>query len=341
MITSTFKNVSHILITGGAGYIGSHMLLALKKLNVNITVLDNLSTGHESNLITGNFIFGDIRDEQCLERLFNKTPFDAVIHFGASTSVPESILNPAHYFENNTVATLNLLKACLRHRTKYLMFSSTAAVYGNSREGMVTEETTPCPLNPYGHSKWLAEQIIQSCAQAHGMHTMILRYFNVAGVDPSYQIGPRSSKTPHLLKAIIDTALGRQKSVAIFGNYFPTPDGTGIRDYIHVNDLIEAHILALKYLINHNKSMVLNCGYGHGFSVNEVIEASRHILKVPIATHITSPRAGDCPKMIANPMLLKKTLGWKPQWDDLATIIKTQWDWELALHKQNQFTMTE
>lgn len=329
-----------LLVTGGAGYIGSHLLLALKNSLYDIIVVDNLSTGHRDNIVAGQLVVGDLRDKTFIEQLFKHYSFDAVLHFSASTSVPESILYPDLYFENNTVATFNLMQACLAHNVKHFIFSSTAAVYGTQKEGVVSEKTPPAPINPYGQSKWLAEQIIQSCAQAHGMHAIILRYFNVAGVDHSNLVGPRTEKAPHLFKAVIDTALGRQSSLAVFGDHYSTPDGTGIRDYIHVNDLILAHIKALEHLFEFKKSMVLNCGYGHGYSVKQVLKASESLFEHPVPFHIAPPRAGDCAQMIAKPDLLKETLQWQPQFDDLAFILKSQRDWELSLQQPSSLKTT-
>ena len=330
-----------LLVTGGAGYIGSHLLLALKDSSYNIIVADNLSTGHRDNVVHGKLVVGDLRDKAFIEQLFSHYTFDAVLHFSASTSVPESILSPDVYFENNTVATFNLMQACIAHKVKHFIFSSTAAVYGTQKSGVVDEDTVPNPINPYGQSKWLAEQIILSCAQAHGLHTIILRYFNVAGVDESYLVGPRSHKAPHLFKALVDTALGRQPSLAIFGDHYATPDGTGIRDYIHVNDLISAHIHALDYLFEHKRSMVLNCGYGHGYSVKQVLEASQSVFGRQVPYHVAPPRAGDCAQMIAKPNRLKQNFNWQPRYNDLALILKSQYDWEMTLQQTSSEKTTE
>ena len=319
-----------LLITGGAGYIGSHMLLAAKDKGYDLTVVDNLSTGHESNLVAGKFILGDLQDNRFVQDLFAKHSFDAVVHFAGLASVPESIQYPERYYLNNTCATFNLVQACLQHKVKHFLFSSSAAVYGHHPSGFVNESSPTHPMNPYGQSKLMAEQIIQDCAKAHGMSTAILRYFNVAGVDAACRVGPFSHKVTPLMKAVVETALRQRPFLEVYGEDYPTPDGTGVRDFIHINDLISAHLLALNYLFNENQSILLNCGYGCGFSVKQVVEATRLALQTPVPIQVAPARQGDCAQMVADPTLLKERLGWRPQFNQLELMIESTYRWEMA-----------
>lgn len=320
-------SVKTLLVTGGAGYIGSHFLLQLQKLPYRAVILDSLVSGHVNNCVYGELVVGDIQDTALIDQLFSGSSFDAVIHFAASTSVPESVQHPERYYLNNTVGTLNLINACIKYKVKNFLFSSTAAVYGLHESGLVTEHDATHPINAYGQSKLMAERMLQECAKAHGINAIVLRYFNVAGVDPSLRVGPHSG-SQHLLKAVVDTALGRQKTLDIYGDTYPTADGTGVRDFIHVNDLIAAHVLALDKLMKTKQSLVLNCGYGHGYSVKEVLSIAEQTLGQKIPTRLLARRKGDCPVMIADPSTLKTTLDWHPQYDNLSLMVESLWNWE-------------
>ncbi len=323
-----------LLVTGGAGYIGSHMLLALKHLPYKVVVVDNLSTGRIENIVHGKFIQGDIRDKVFVEQLFQTFQFDAVIHFAASVSVPESMVAPENYFENNTVATLNLVQACTNHRVKNFLFSSTAAVYGHHATGEVDELSQPAPMNPYGQSKLLAEKILSDCFSAHHANYVIFRYFNVAGVDPSMSVGPSIQKSNHLLKAVVHTAMKQQPYCEIFGDDYPTPDGTGIRDFIHVSDLIEAHILALKAMLTRPLQETYNCSYGTGYSVQQVINQASTLFKHKINVKRSPRRHGDCAKMIAKPDKLIQELNWLPQHNHLHLMLDSLMRWEQKIKKE-------
>lgn len=314
-----------LLVTGGAGYIGSHMLLALRHLPFKVIVVDNLTTGLRSNVVHGTLIEGDLRNRAFVQELFATYDFDAVLHFAASVSVSESIRKPDLYYENNSIATYQLVRACLDHHIKHFLFSSTAAVYGD--QGEVTEASPPNPMNPYGRSKWLAEIMIRDCLGPTHTNYGILRYFNVAGVDPSLTVGPSAHKDANLFKGIIETALGKRPMFQIFGCDYDTPDGTGVRDYIHVNDLIAAHLLLLKHMMIAPTKATYNCSYGCGYSVSEVVKRAQTLFNAfPVI--VAPKRDGDPAKMIASPQRLVQDLGWKPQHDDIDQMLKSQMLWE-------------
>lgn len=317
-----------LLVTGGAGYIGSHMLLALEKSPYRIVIVDNLSTGLKQNLICGEFVQGNLQDKSFVDALFKQYQFDGIIHFAASTSVPESIEKPQLYYQNNTFATFNLIQACLDHQVKHFVFSSTAAVYGLKSNGIVDEASSTNPMNPYGQSKLLAETMLQDCFKAHGLNYVILRYFNVAGVDDSLRVGPSPDKANHLLKAVVHTALGKQKRLEIFGDDYDTPDGTGVRDFIHVNDIIQAHVLALEHMFKHPTQALYNCGYGTGYSVKDVLNAASKLFQQEIPAHISPRRPGDVPKMITCAEQLTKDLHWQPKNQNLDSMLQSLWYWE-------------
>ena len=324
-----------ILVTGGAGYIGSHTIQQLGKAGYNIVIYDNLSTGSSSALLYGKLIEGDLQDFAKLAHVFAQYQFDAVLHFAASISVPESIVKPLNYYANNTANTLNLLKCCQKFAVNRFVFSSTAAVYGEVREYPVTESSPTIPINPYGSSKLMSERIIQDYSQASDLTYVILRYFNVAGADLSGKIGQSGKKSAHLIKVACDAALGRRPSVSIFGTDYPTVDGTGIRDYIHVQDLAKAHLDALTYLQYARESQTLNCGYGKGYSVRQVIDKVKEISQVDFKVIETERRKGDPACVVAAADRIRDVLGWQPQYNCLDTIIQSSLAWEKKLNLLN------
>ncbi|BAU64085.1 UDP-galactose 4-epimerase [Stanieria sp. NIES-3757] len=317
-----------ILVTGGAGYIGSHTVKQLGESGYDIVIYDNLSTGSPSAILFGELIVGDLDDRQLLSQIFRTKNFDAVLHFAASISVPESIVNPLNYYANNTRNTLNLLQCCQEFGVNQFVFSSTAAVYGETKEYLVKESSPTVPVNPYGCSKLMSERIIQDYSKASNFKYVILRYFNVAGADHSGKIGQSSKKAAHLIKVGCDAALGRCNSVSIFGTDYPTPDGTGIRDYIHVEDLAIAHVKALAYLETNDESQILNCGYGQGYSVKEVLTKIKKISGVDFTVIETERRPGDPACVVAAADKIREVLGWQPQYNSLDTIVSTALAWE-------------
>jgi UDP-glucose 4-epimerase len=321
-----------ILVTGGAGYIGSHTIEQLGVLGYSIVVYDNLSTGNVSAITYGKLVQGDLADRQRLAQVFAEHKFDAVLHFAASISVPDSIVKPLAYYSNNTANTLNLLHCCEQFGVNKLIFSSTAAVYGQPTVNPITEDTITVPLNPYGSSKLMSERLIRDYAAASDLKYVILRYFNVAGAQVGGKLGQTGKKASHLLKVACDVALGQRPQVGIFGTDFDTPDGTGIRDYIHVDDLARAHVDALTYLNSDNPSQILNCGYGQGYSVREVIEKVKQISGVDFTVIEAERRAGDPACVIAANDRITKILGWKPRFNDLDTIVRTALAWERQLN---------
>jgi UDP-glucose 4-epimerase len=321
-----------ILVTGGAGYIGSHTIKQLGEAGYDIVVYDNLSTGIASNVIYGKLALGDLADREQLGQVFAAHQFDAVLHFAASISVPDSVVQPLAYYSNNTANTLNLLHCCQKFGVNKLIFSSTAAVYGQPETNPITEDTIPQPLNPYGSSKLMSERIIQDYAIASDLKYVILRYFNVAGAEISGTLGQSGKKASHLIKVTCDAALGRRSSVGIFGTDFDTPDGTGIRDYIHVDDLARAHIDALIYLNgDRSQSQILNCGYGQGYSVRQVIEKVKEISGVDFTVIEAERRAGDPACVISAADRITKILNWQPRYNDLDLIVRTALNWEKKL----------
>jgi UDP-glucose 4-epimerase len=325
-----------ILVTGGAGYIGSHTIKQLGEANYDLVVYDNLSTGNTDAITYGELVIGDLADRQRLAELFSEHNFDAVLHFAASISVPDSVVKPLEYYSNNTANTLNLLHCCQQFGVNKFIFSSTAAVYGQPEVNPITEETIPQPLNPYGSSKLMSERLIRDYAVASNLKYVILRYFNVAGAEVSGSLGQTGKKASHLLKVACDAALGQRSHVGIFGTDFDTPDGTGIRDYIHVDDLARAHVDALIYLNSDNPSQILNCGYGQGYSVREVIEKVKEISGVDFTVIEAERRAGDPACVIAANDRITEVLGWQPRFNDLDTIVRTALAWEKKLAANSQ-----
>ncbi len=317
-----------ILVTGGAGYIGSHTVRQLGEAGYEVIVYDNLSTGSEKALLNGSLIVGDLADELSLSLAFDQHNFDAVLHFAASISVPESVANPLDYYANNTRNTLNLLRCCQKFGVNKFVFSSTAAVYGEPQENPVSESCATNPINPYGCSKLMSERMIRDYGFSSDFRYVILRYFNVAGADPAGRIGQSSEKASHLMKVACDAALGKRPAVGMFGTDFDTPDGTGIRDYIHVEDLAAAHIDALRYLETGSESEIFNCGYGQGYSVRQVLDRLKEISGVDFPVIELPRRAGDPACVIACGDRLRQILGWQPKYNDLGIILSTTFAWE-------------
>ena len=322
-----------ILVTGGAGYIGSHMVLAALDRGDEVVVLDNLSTGVVALVAEeARFYEGDVSDGAMLRRLIGETGITAVVHFAGSLVVPESVENPLAYYKNNTMASRNLIEACVDTGVKHFIFSSTAAVYGVPQDNPVTEGAHAAPINPYGRSKLMIEWMLEDASRAHDFRYVALRYFNVAGADPSGRTGQSTPRATHLIKRACQVALGRIPMLDIFGTDFPTRDGTGVRDYIHVTDLVAAHAHALDHLQQGGASTVLNCGYGHGFSVREVVDTVSKVTGRRIATRETQRRAGDPPELVADSSKLQKQFGWRPSHDDLEEIVSTACSWERQLN---------
>lgn len=323
-----------ILVTGGAGYIGSHVVRQLTEMGRQVVVFDNLSTGTASALVHGErLVVGDLSDTAAIETLFSQYRFRTVLHFAASIVAPESVTDPIKFYSNNTRNTLNLLTACARFGVERFIFSSTAAVYGLPEKGTASEESPTAPINPYGTSKLMSEWMLRDIALAHGMKYAMLRYFNVAGADPQARMGQRTPDATHLIKVCCQAALGMRDSVSIFGADYPTPDGTGIRDYIHVEDLSSSHLAALAYLEKGGDSVTLNVGYGKGSSVREVIKVLKEVAGVDFPVVEAPRRPGDPAILVAQADRIRKLLGWQPRYNDLRTIITDAWRWEQKLQK--------
>jgi UDP-glucose 4-epimerase len=320
--------VKRILVTGGAGYIGSHTVLALGERGFYVVTLDNLSAGHRWAVRHGELVELDLLDREGLDRLFAARRFDAVVHFAAHIQVPESVERPLMYYANNVGGTLNLLAAMARHGPRRLIYSSSAAVYGIPEVIPVAEEAPLRPINPYGHTKAMAERMLRDMGRAGEMDYIALRYFNVAGADPGGCLGEGKEWAPHLITVAVRAATGRRAGVTVFGTDYPTPDGTGVRDYIHVLDLAEAHVLALEHLLATGESGVFNCGYGRGYSVLEVLDAVREVTGVDFPVEYAGRRAGDPPALVADSRRIRDRLGWRPRLDDLHRIVETAWRWE-------------
>lgn len=321
-----------ILVTGGAGYIGSHMVIELVEHGHDVVVLDNLVTGfREAVNPAAKFIEGDVSDAATLDAVFTENDIDAVIHFAGSIVVPESVTDPLKYYGNNTAASRTLIEACVRHGVKKFIFSSTAAVYGDPEVVPIGEDAVLAPVSPYGTSKWMTELMLRDVAAAHDFSYIALRYFNVAGADPEGRTGQSTANATHLIKVACQAALGRRSHLSVFGNDYDTPDGTGLRDYIHVSDLAAAHRLALGWLDKGGESGVMNCGYGHGFSVLEVIDAVKRVTGVDFMVKMEPRRAGDSPKVVAKADKIRASLGWEAKYDDLDTIVAHAYAWEKRL----------
>ena len=320
-----------ILVTGGAGYIGSHVVLQLVEAGERVVVLDNLSTGFREAVIGAELILGDVGDQSLVERVLREHEIDTVMHFAARTIVPESVADPLRYYGNNTCATRNLLACCRDAGVIQFVFSSTAAVYGIPPDGIADEQTPTAPINPYGTSKLMSEWMLRDLAAAGGPRYVALRYFNVAGCDPEGRVGQSTKNATLLVKVACEAALGKRQALAIFGTDYDTPDGTGVRDYIHVDDLARAHLDALAYLRTGGTSTTLNCGYGHGYSVREVLAAVGRTHGAPVPFVEQPRRAGDPPSLIARSRRIRDVLGWQPRHDDLDFIARTALAWERRL----------
>jgi UDP-glucose 4-epimerase len=324
-----------VLVTGGAGYIGSHMVLALAEAGEAVVVIDNLSTGFSAMLPEGVPLFiGDAGDENLVEGVIAQHKVESIIHFAGSVVVPESMRDPLGYYRNNTMVTQSLLRAAVRGGVSRFIFSSTAAVYGNPDQVPVPEIAPTRPLSPYGASKLMTEIMLHDVASAHGMNYVVLRYFNVAGADPQARIGLATVGATHLLKIAVEAATGQRAKIDVFGTDYPTPDGSCIRDFIHVSDLAEAHRSALSYLRNGGNSVTMNCGYGRGYSVLETVEAVKRISMRNFAVQYAPRRPGDIVTMVADTSRIRSVLDWTPKYDDLETIAAHALAWEEKLFRE-------
>jgi UDP-glucose 4-epimerase len=324
-----------VLVTGGAGYIGSHMVLALVDAGERAVVLDNLSAGYDWAVADGApLIVGDSGDQELVTGIIRRHGVDAIIHFAASVVVPDSLRDPLGYYRNNTVNSRALIECAVKNGVRHFIFSSTAAVYGNPAQIPVSETAPTQPISPYGWSKLMSEVMLRDTGRAHALDHVILRYFNVAGADPLSRTGQSSKQATHLIKVAVETALGLRDKLAVFGDDYPTPDGSCIRDYIHVSDLVRAHSDALRYLRSGGSSLTLNCGYGHGFSVFDVVDTVKRISGVDFKAEIAPRRDGDPAQIVADSTRARAMLGWQPRFDDLSTIVAHALAWERELMKR-------
>ena len=324
-----------ILVSGGCGYIGSHVVRQLTESGRTVVVYDNLSTGFRDALTQEEeLVVGELSDRERLEELFQRYRFTTVLHFAAAIIAPESVSIPLKYYGNNTRNTLGLLETCVKYGVKRFIFSSTAAVYGIPDGGVASEDSVLAPINPYGTSKLMSEWMLRDVAAAHGMQYVALRYFNVAGADPLARIGQRTPEATHLIKVACQAALGMRENVCIYGTDYPTPDGTGIRDYIHIEDLASAHLCSLEYLEKGGASTVMNVGYGQGSSVRDVLEVIQKVSGVGLNVIEAERRPGDPASLVAKADKIKSLTGWQPRYDALETIVADAWRWESKLAKK-------
>ena len=320
-----------VLVTGGAGYIGSHVVKLLGEAGYHPVTLDNLAKGNRDAVLHGDLVVGDTGDRELVAKLLAEHDIKTVLHFAAWTIVPESVSDPLKYYGNNTCSTRNLIECCVAAGVEHFVFSSTAAVYGMPEGGLCSEDTPTAPINPYGMSKLMSEHMLRDTCAAHPMRAVVLRYFNVAGCDPDGLIGQSTPGSTLLIKVAMEALLGRRDALRVFGSDYPTPDGTGVRDYIHVSDLAAAHIDALAYLEGGGETVTLNCGYGHGYSVRQVIETVERLAGARVPVIEDGRRAGDPPELIARAGRIREVLGWTPRHDSLDTIVQTSLDWERTL----------
>jgi UDP-glucose 4-epimerase len=328
--------MERFLVTGGAGYIGSHVVKALSEKGYEVLTYDNLSTGHEWAVLYGKLVKGDLSDKDLLNNVIREFRPDAVMHFAALIQVEESVREPLKYYRNNTVNTLNLLEVVIENGIRNFIFSSTAAVYGIPERIPVDEDAILNPINPYGSSKAMVERILRDLSNSDNFNYISLRYFNVAGADHNRRIGQAYKASTHLITRALKTAKGEFNKLQIFGTDYPTPDGTCVRDYIHVDDLADAHLVGLQYILENGKSGIFNCGYGHGYSVKEVVNMVKKVTGIDFTVENAQRREGDPHVLIADNAKIKKILDWKPRYDDLEYIIRTAWEWE---KKQGKRTM--
>jgi UDP-glucose 4-epimerase len=325
---------STVLVTGGAGYIGSHTVLQLVARGERVVVLDDLSTGFRQAVRDAPLIVGNVGDRKLIDQLLAEHGVDTIIHFAAHTIVPESVANPLKYYGNNTCATRSLLEAASQAGVKHVVFSSTAAVYGIPATGLASEESPTAPINAYGTSKLMSEWMLRDLCAVTSMRHVALRYFNVAGSDPEGRIGQSTRAATLLVKVACEAAIGKRQFLSVFGTDYPTPDGTGVRDYIHVADLATAHLNALDYLRAGGKSLVANVGYGHGYSVREVLSSVEKIAGIKLDVREEPRRAGDPPSLIAKCDNVRQVLKWQPRLDDIDTIVRTSLEWEKRLQRE-------
>jgi len=323
-----------ILVTGGAGYIGSHAVKALGRAGHEICVFDNLSTGHEWAVLSGKLVRGDLEDRAAINSVLREFRPEAVMHFAAYIQVEESVREPLKYYRNNVANSLNLLEAMRANGVGRFIYSSTAAVYGIPEHIPVRETAPLLPINPYGMTKVMIERVLEDLAAATDFRYVALRYFNVAGADPGGELGQAYREATHLITRALKTAHGEFAKLYIYGTDYPTPDGTCIRDYIHVDDLAEAHVQALDHLFGTGQSAVMNCGYGSGYSVREVVETAKRVTGIDFPVEETGRRAGDPPALVADSTKLMQATGWKPKFNNLEYIIKTAWEWEKKLRSR-------
>jgi UDP-glucose 4-epimerase len=325
---------SSVLVTGGAGYIGSHTLLQLGARGERVVVLDDLSTGFRQAVRDAELVVGSVGDRALVDRLLAEHRVDTIIHFAAHTIVPESVSSPLKYYGNNTCATRSLLEAATQAGVKHFVFSSTAAVYGIPSSGTASEESPTQPINPYGTSKMMSELMLRDVCAATSMRYVALRYFNVAGSDTQCRIGQSTRKATLLVKVACEAAVGKRPYLSVYGTDYPTPDGTGVRDYIHVEDLASAHVDALGYLRDGGGSMIANCGYGHGYSVREVIASVEKIAGLKLDVREEPRRAGDPPSLVARAQKVREVFGWSPKLDDIDVIVRSSLEWERRLQRE-------
>ena len=317
-----------VLVVGGAGYIGSHMVKMLSQAGHAVVTLDNLTNGYRSAVKYGDFVEGDIADVELLKSLFLDNKFDGVMHFASYIQVGESVEQPSMYYRNNVSNTQILLDAMIEHDVKKFIFSSTAATFGEPEYTPIDEAHPQKPINPYGHSKLMVEQILSDFDRAYGLKSVCLRYFNAAGADPDGELGERHDPETHLIPLVLQAASGRRQNITVFGDDYDTPDGTCIRDYIHINDLCSAHLLALEYLVNGGDSKAYNMGNGQGYSIKELIDVAKRITGNNFDVVIGTRRDGDPARLVADSKLLQAELGWKPEYPELENIISHAWKWE-------------